>query len=125
MRSMKLLFGSQNSRSLNRTNFRFLKGVKIDFKNHTATVVSSKCQNEPHTLPSVVVRTSFKIFRALFDVRPRMRRLSQALQIECIKHELTVQIIFMSAMGVNKVRDRRNRRDNYLVSEIVSQLCNN
>ena len=34
-------------------------------------------------LPSVVVRTSFKIFRAFFDVRPRMRRLSQALQIEC------------------------------------------
>ena len=34
-------------------------------------------------LPSVVVRTSFEIFRALFDVRPRMRRLSQALQIEC------------------------------------------
>ena len=33
-------------------------------------------------LPSVVVRTSFEIFRALFDVRPRMRRLSQALQIE-------------------------------------------
>ena len=41
-------------------------------------MVSSKCQNE------VVVRTSFKIFRALFDVRPRMRRLSQALQIESI-----------------------------------------
>ena len=78
-------------------------------------MVSSKCQNEAHTLPSVVVRTSFKIFRALFDVRPRMRRLSQALQIECIKHELKVQIIFMSEMGVNKVRDRRNRRDNYLV----------
>ena len=74
--------------------------------------------NEAHTWPSVVVRTSFKIFRALFDVRPRM-------QIECIKHELTVQIIFMSEMGVNKVRDRRNRRDNYLVSDIVSQLCNN
>ena len=68
-------------------------------------MVSSKCQNEAHTLPSVVVRRSFKIFRALFDVRPRMRRLSQALQIECIKHELTVQIIFMSEMGVNKVRD--------------------
>ena len=94
------------------------------FKNHTATMVSSKCQNEAHTLSSVVVRTSFKIFRALFDVRPHMRRLSQALQIEC-KHELTVQIIFLSEMGVNKVRDRRNRRDNYLVSEIVSQLCNN
>ena len=67
-------------------------------------MVSSKCQNEAHTLPSVVVRTSFKIFRALFGVRPRMRRLSQALQIECscIKHELTVQIIFMSEIGVNK-----------------------
>ena len=34
-------------------------------------------------LPSVVVRMSFEIFRALFDVRPRMCRLSQALQIEC------------------------------------------
>ena len=88
-------------------------------------MVSSKCQNNAHTLPSVVVRTSFKIFRALFDGRPHMRRLSQALQIKCIKHELTVQINFMSEMGVNKVRDRRNRRDNYLVSEIVSQLCNN
>ena len=33
--------------------------------------------------PSVVVRTSFEIFRALFDVRPCMRRLSQDLQIEC------------------------------------------
>ena len=90
-------------------------------------MVSSKCQNEAHTLPSIVVRTSFKIFRALFGVRPRMCRLSQALQIKCscIKHELTVQIIFMSEMGVNKVRDQRNRRDNYLVSEIVSQLCNN
>ena len=88
-------------------------------------MVSSKCQKEAHTLPSVVVRTLFKIFRALFDVRPRMRRLSQALQIECIKHELTVEIIFMSELGVNKVRDRRNQRDNYLVSEIASQLCNN
>ena len=88
-------------------------------------MVSSKCQNEAHTLPSVAVRTSFKIFGALFDVRPCMRRLSQALQIERIKHKLTVQIIFMSEMGVNKVRDRRNRRDNYLVSEVVSQLCNN
>ena len=88
-------------------------------------MVSSKCQNEPYTLPSVLVRTSFKIFRALFDVCPRMRRLSQALQIECIKHDLTVQIIFMSEMGVNKVSFRRNPRDNYLVSEIVSQLCSN
>ena len=34
-------------------------------------------------LPSVVVSTLFEIFRALFDLRPRMRRLSQALQIEC------------------------------------------
>ena len=72
-------------------------------------MVSSKCQNEAHTLPRVVVRTSFKIFRALFDVRPRMRRLSQALQIKCIIHELPVQIIFMSEMG----------------SETVSQLCSN
>ena len=31
MQSMKLLFGSQNSRSLHTTNFRFLKGVKIFF----------------------------------------------------------------------------------------------
>ena len=88
-------------------------------------MVSSKCQNEARTLPSVVVRTSFKIFRASFDIRPHMRRLSQALQIECIKHELTVQMIFLSEMGVNKVRDQRNRRDNYLVSDVVSQLCNN
>ena len=29
MRSMKLLFASQNSRSLNTSNFRFLKGVEI------------------------------------------------------------------------------------------------
>ena len=36
-----------------------------------------------YTSPSVVVRTSFKVFRALFHVRPRMRRLSQASQIEC------------------------------------------
>ena len=50
---------------------------------------------------SVVVRTLFKIFRALFGVHPRMRRLSQALQIECscIKHELTVQIIFYERNG--------------------------
>ena len=50
---------------------------------------------------SVVVRTSFKIFRALFGVRTRMRRLSQALQIECscIKHELTVQIISYERNG--------------------------
>ena len=63
-------------------------------------------------LPCVVVRTSFKIFRALFDVRLRMRRLSQALQIECktwtdgeleSKHALTVQITFLSEMHVNKV----------------------
>ena len=80
---MKLLFGSQKSRSLNTTNFRFLKGVKIGFKNNATITVSSKCQSEAHTLPSVVVRRSFKIFRALLDVRPRMRSLSQALQIEC------------------------------------------
>ena len=88
-------------------------------------MVSSKCQNEAHTLPRVVVCTSFKILHTLFDVHPHMRRLSHALQIECIKHELPVQIIFMSEMGVNKVRDQRNRRDYYLVSEIVSQLCSN
>ena len=62
MRSMKLLFGSQNSRSLNTTNFRFLKRRKLVFKNHTIITVSSKCQGEAHTLPSVVVRTSFEIF---------------------------------------------------------------
>ena len=84
-------------------------------------------------LPSVVVRTSFEIFRALFDVRPRMRRLSQALQIEydtikhgelVCKHTLTVQITFLSEMDVKKVRYRRNWRD-YLVSDTVSQVCNN
>ena len=56
-------------------------------------MVSSNCQGEAHTLPNVVVRTSFKIFRALFDVRSRMRRLSQARssvkhgELEC-KHAL-------------------------------------
>ena len=45
-------------------------------------------------------------------------------ELEC-KHVLTVQIIFLSEMDVNKVRYRRNWRDNYLVSETVSQLCNN
>ena len=81
MRSMKLLFGSQNSRSLNTANLCerrenwFLKTIR-------QPMVSSKCQNEAHTLPSVVVRTSFKIFRALLDVRLRMCRLSQALQID-------------------------------------------
>ena len=39
--------------------------------------------------------------------------------MEC-KHELTVQRIFLSEMGVNKVRYRRNRRDNYLVRLQVS-----
>ena len=38
---------------------------------------------------------------------------------------LTVQIIFLSEIGVNKDWDLRNRQDNYLVSEIVSQLCSN
>ena len=32
---------------------------------------------------------------------------------------------FVSEMGVNKVTYRRNQQDNYLVSETVSQLCNN
>ena len=54
-----------------------------------------------------------------------MRTLSQALQIEECKHALTGQRIFMSEMGVNKVGYRRNRRDNFLVSETVSQLCDN
>ena len=130
MRSMKLLFGYQDSRTLNTTNFRVLKGVnftKLVFQNHTAIMFSSKCQGEAHTLQSVVVRRSFKIFRALFEVRPCMRRLSQALQIECKTWSvnMTVQRIFLSEMGVNKVRYRRNRRDNYLVGETVSQLCNN
>ena len=130
MRSMKLLFGSEDSRTLNTTNFRVLKGVnftKLVFKNHTAIIASSKCQGEAHTLQSVAVRWSFKIFRALFEVPPCMRRSSQALQIECKTWSvnMTVQRIFLSEMGVNKVRYRRNRRDNYLVSETVSQLCNN
>ena len=82
-------------------------------------------------LPSVVVRTSFKIFRALFDVHPRMRRLSEALQIKCKTWRIEVYTCiissnnFLSEMDVNKVRYRRNWRDNYLVSETVSQLCNN
>ena len=45
------------------------------FKNHTAIMVSSKCHGE--------ACTSFEIFHALFDVRPCMRRSSQALQIDC------------------------------------------
>ena len=45
-------------------------------------------------------------------------------ELEC-KLVLTVQIFFLSKMVVNKVRYRRNWRDNYLVSETVSQLCNN
>ena len=122
---MKLFFGSQNSRILNRTNFRFLKGVKIGFQKPYGNRGFKQMPNVKMKL--IHCQALFKIFRALFGVRPRMRRLSQVLQIEfsCIKHELTVQIIFMSEMGVDKVRDRRNRRDNYLVSEIVSQLCNN
>ena len=83
-------------------------------------------------LPSVVVRTSFEIFRALFDVRLRMRRLSQALQIECKTWRIGVKTCINSSNNlferngsVNKVRYRRNWRDNYLVSETVSQLCNN
>ena len=96
------------------------------FKNHTAITVSSKCQGQAHTLPSVVVCTLFKISRSLFGVRPCM-----ALQIKCKnmerKHALTFQRIFLSETGVNKVRYRRNRRDNYQVSETVtiSQLCSN
>ena len=82
MRSMKLLFGSQNSRSLNTTNIPILKGVKIGFQKAYAGNHGFEA-NAKVKLPSVVVRTSLKIFRALFDVRPRMRRLSQALQIEC------------------------------------------
>ena len=73
MGSMKLLFGSQNSRSLHITNFRFLKSI---WQSRFEANVKVK-------LPSVVVRTLFEIFCALFDVRPRMRRLLQALQIEC------------------------------------------
>ena len=41
--------------------------------------------------------------------------------MEC-KHSLTIQIIFLSEMDVNKIRYRMNWRDNYLVSETVSQL---
>ena len=84
MRSMKLLFGSQNSRSLHTTNFwrenLFLKTIRQ----------SQFEANVKVKLPSVVVRTSFEIFRALFDVRPRMRRLSQVLQIECKKWRIGV-----------------------------------
>ena len=49
-------------------------------------------------LPSVVVRASFKILHVLLDVRPRMRRFSQALEIESVKHGVkhasTVRRIF-------------------------------
>ena len=79
------------------------------FKNHTATVVSSKCQNEAHTLPSVVVRTSIKIFHALFGVRPHMRRLSQALQIECscIKHEFNSSNNFYEQNGSKQSQESK------------------
>ena len=41
-----------------------------------------KCQGEAHTLASIVMHMSFKIFCVLFDVYPCMRRLSQALKIK-------------------------------------------
>ena len=61
-------------------------------------------------LPSIVVRTSFEIFRVLFDVPPACidcHRLCKSSvkhgELEC-KHALTVQIICLSEMDVNKVR---------------------
>ena len=80
-------------------------------------------------MPSVVVRTSFKIFRALLDVRPRMRRLSQVLQIECKTWSVNMHRQLEEFFEPNgckiKVMFRRNRRDNHLASETVSQLGNN
>ena len=77
---------------------------KLVFKNHATITISSKCQDEAYIAKRCSV-TSFEIFRALFDVRPSMRRLSQALQIECknmeCKHTLTVQRIFLREMGLN------------------------
>ena len=58
------------------------------------------------------LRTSFKIFRALLDVKQRMRRLSQALQIEYKKDGVYTCIDnskkFFSEMNINKVTYRRN-----------------
>ena len=44
--------------------------------------VSSRCQGEVQTMPSIIVHTSL-IFCTLLDVRPHMCRLSQVLHIEC------------------------------------------
>ena len=57
------------------------------FKNHMAIdhgfkQTTMKCQGEAHTLASIVMHMSFKIFSVLFDVYPCMRRLSQALKIK-------------------------------------------
>ena len=61
--------------------------------------------------------------RACIDCHRLCRSSVKHGELEC-KHALTVQIIFLSE-NVNKVGYRRNWRDNYLVSETVSQLCNN
>ena len=86
-------------------------------------------------MPSVVVHTLFQgrlkyfaCFSTYFHACVNCHRLYRSSvkhgELEC-KHALTVQIIFLSEMEVNKVRYQRNWRDNYLVSESVSQLCNN
>ena len=80
MWSIKLLFGSQNSQSLTQLIFGFKRRENLFLK----TIRQSWFEaNVKVKLPSVVVRTSFEIFCVLFDVHPHMRRLSQALQIEC------------------------------------------
>ena len=124
MRSMKLLFGSQNSKFAH-NKFLVLKRHENLF---LKTIWQSRFEaNIKGKLPSIVVRTSFKIFHALFDVRPRMRRLSQASQIECKTWRIGVQICikssnnFVSEMDVNKVRYQRNWQDNYFVSETALQ----
>ena len=65
VRSMKLLFGSQNSRSLNKTIFSVFKRRENWFLK-TIRRQSRFQANVKVKLPSVVVRTSFKIFRAFF-----------------------------------------------------------
>ena len=74
-------------------------------------------------LPSVVARFS-TYAHACVDCHNLCRSSVKHGELEC-KHASTVQIIFLSRMDVNKVRYRRNWQDNYLVSETVSQLCNN
>ena len=99
IRSMKLLFGSQNFRSLHTTNFWFLKGVKICFKNHTpAITVSSKCRGEAAKRCMQCERRLkyFARFSTYANACVGCHRLCRSSvkpgELEC-KHAFTVQII--------------------------------